>query len=572
MCKNLGSDLNRVATRFWRGLGSDVANSCAAMYKRGDFIGLAKLSVSPRSYTSPLKYLIDVAAVSLLRKAEDLPIDADQTAAAKQTFFEGEAECKRANQRLAPYRPDYQDFFTEDLRDPEIGAFISDVREIIVDWIGATPPRLENLEVRFGPGATYSHRATHCSVAHKMQDVPCYTRQASVVLDSWSKTQWGRYVLSELGGEVSEVRGNIFSTAPKTALVFRPIAKSAEINSSYQLATGRELRNRLLRNADWDLTSAAEIHKQVACEASLSRAKATLDFTNASGTVCKNLVRSCVPPVWFFLLDSLREPMTRIDGKWHLLEQFSSMGNGYTFELETILIGAIACAYARKRGRTGRLGVDVFVFGDDLIVDDDLAEPLQPIYKFFGLTFNREKSYWGQDNPFRESCGGDFFNGVPVRPFFLKEFPSEPADYIAFANGLTRLNQNIALAGGIPDLGAWFAVLDCLPANIRRLRGPQGLGDLVVHDADQSKWQIRKRSSIRYIGVWRPFRTRIHRFDRFHPKIVLACLTYGTGVSSPLGRCRRLPAMPEQGSDRTPFGLVPRNAVTSYKVGWVAWS
>jgi hypothetical protein len=310
----------------------------------------------------------------------------------------------------------------------------------------------------------------------------------------------------------------------------------------FQLGYGRIIRNRLSRHGI-HLDEGQDIHRRLAREASTDGRFATLDLSNASDTVCRNLVKLLLPPSWFAVLDSLRSKKTYFRGKWYLLEKFSSMGNGFTFELETLVFLCLASAFSEDL----RLGVDVFAFGDDIIVPTGISKDVIAALSFFGLKVNDEKSF--VSGPFRESCGGDYFLGVDVRPFFLKNSPSTPQQLISFANGITRSADNIARRTLVHR--AWLSILDGLPVEIRRLRGPKDLGDLVIHD-DRERWQVRRRHSIRYVRVYRPARFRKVSWKHFSPDVLLAAAVYG---------------VPWGGGE-----IIPRDSVSGYKIGWVAFS
>lgn len=556
----LPSDVTRQASLLFEGLGSPIALSAAIKLRYGEWDGLAASSVKPCSYTDAEAYLRDVAAVSFLKKLQQLPGTTDRRARAIEKWWEGERACFRTNERLCRYMPENSIFdSTEDgLAGSAVRETISLIRQIIVGWIGHSPPEL--LEGRFGPGATYSDRGGKTTVPDKMSSDPTLTRDAVWFLPQWLGTQWGA-ALAQRHGELSFVEGNRFATVPKTALIDRCIASEPSINGFYQLALGRALRKRLRRSptfekpdlAGWDLDRAQDVHRQVARESSVTSEYATLDLSNASDTVSKELVRLLLPRRWFLQLDDLRSKKTLLDKRWVVLEKFSSMGNGYTFELETIIFAAITCAVTRLTGcGEGRLGKDVFVFGDDIICKDEIVREVTAALSFFGFALNTEKSFSG-GIPFRESCGGDYFGGKSVRPFFLKELPNEPQGYIGLANGLRALNARFhQITGGDAILRAWFAVLDSLPTGIRNCRGPQDLGDAVIHDVE-ANWQTRWKDSIRYIRAYIPWKTKVVSYDLFAPQVVLACATYGTG-----------------GSER--WGVTPRDGLLGYKVGWVPFS
>jgi len=546
MKSSLPSELVRVVSFLLTDLGTPKSLSAAILLRESDWDGLAQLSVDPRCYTDSCSYLRDVAAVSIVKKLKELPTTFDRRARAIAKWNEGERDCYLSNERLARYL-DLKGFPAFSDADAGIKDFLSLVRKIIFSWIGSRPKTLTS--GRFGPGATYSDKARAATVPDKMSSAPSLTRDSVWYLPQWFGTQWGA-AFAARHGEFSFVPGNRFATVPKTCMVDRSIAAEPSINVFFQLGIGRELRS-CLRRAGWDLDRAQEIHRRVASESSVTREYATLDLSNASDTVSRNLVRLLLPRLWHDALNDLRSPKTLIDGRWIVLEKFSSMGNGFTFELETIIFAAISCAVSRQCGGIGELGVDVFVFGDDIIVKNDFVHSLLPVLKFCGFSLNIEKSYF-DDSPFRESCGGDFFSGKPVRPIYLQDDPNEPQKIIAFANQLWALEVRLRENGFALPPRARFAVCDQLPTGVRRCRGPQDLGDVVLWDVED-RWTVKWRSNgIRYIRVLRPFSDRFVGWGHFHPDVVLACATYGSGDGK--------------------RGILPRDSISGYKLGWTPYS
>jgi len=541
----LPSYLARSASLLFEGLRTPKSLTAAVMLREGDWDGLAKLSADPRSYTCSESYFRDAAAVAFLKKLQELPNGtAQRSSLAKEKWWDGERACYRSNERLTVYTRSNRN--SSD-RVAGVEALFALTQKIILSWIGPQPPDL--LSGRFGPGATFSDRGGKTTVPDKMSSEPSLTHDALWFLPQWYGTQWGA-ALAQRRGKVSFIRGNRFATVPKTSLIDRAIAAEPSINVFYQLALGGVIRSRLRSRAGWDLDRAQDIHRQVACRSSVTREFATLDLSNASDTVCKTLVEVLLPPRWHDQLNDLRSKATLIDGKWVHLEKFSSMGNGYTFELETLIFAALCCATLRLNGARGHLGADVFVFGDDIIIPGGMVRCVKSVLEYCGFSLNAEKSYFG-DEPFRESCGGDYFNGKPVRPFYLKALPTGPQDFVALSNGLTSLRDSLLESGFVLDLRAWLSVLDCLPTTVKRCRGPKALGDTVIWDSPET-WSTRWRHSIRYVRGIVATRHRVVSFDNFDAQVVLACATYGTGN--------------RQG------GVIPRDGVLGYGLAWLAFS
>nr|URG16446.1 MAG: RNA dependent RNA polymerase [Leviviridae sp.] len=562
---SLPNDVVRTVSLLLEDLDTPLSLSVEIKLRYGDWDGILDMNPDPRSYLDGDRYSRDAAACAILRKLQELPSTHDRGKAARQKWWEGERDCYRTNERLRRYLPENRLF---DDGSDAIREFFSRTRKIVFDWIGYGP---DDLAVgRFGPGATFSNRGGKTTVPDKMSSDPSLTRDAIWYLPQWLDTMWGSAWLQR-HGELSFVPGNRFTTVPKTAKTDRSIAVEPSINVFYQLALGGQLRRRLARRprkgkpyAGWDLDCAQAVHRQVAEAASVTREFATLDLSNASDTVARILVKILLPHAWHDALDDLRSKKTFIDGMWVMLEKFSSMGNGFTFELETIIFAALACAVTRECGYVGELGYDVFVFGDDIIVKTDVAHPLKSVLEFCGFSLNEDKTFI-DDVPFRESCGADFFAGKPVRPYFLKELPNGPQDYFGLANGIRHLADRLSETGWQLSRRAWFATLDCVPTRIRSCRGPKDLGDIVIYD-DEERWTKRYRAGIRYIRALKPDKRRVIPFSKFEAAVVLACATYGTGNTG-------TPVRSLDGDLRlSSEGVIPRDGLLSYKVGWVPWS
>lgn len=536
-------DVVDIVLAFCEGLASPVSLSVAILVRYGEWDQLASMQVDPLQYNCSERYFADVSAVSFLRKCKDLPTTIDRKAKALENFYAGERDCFRTNLRLSHYLDSQLNAGASDV----VERVIVSARKKIASILGPFPDLAEG---RFGPGATYGDRGQLTTVPDKMSSRPTLTSAALPFLFPWSGTAWASACASA-ENRPEFVKGNRFTTVPKDCTKDRGIAVEPSINLFYQLGMGQLIRRRL-RRAGLDLRIGQDIHKQVACEASIRGHLATIDLSNASDTVCSNLVRLLLPHRWYECLSALRSPCTYVEGRWVRLEKFSSMGNGYTFELETLIFLCLSIAAIQvDDGGDPIVGHDVFAFGDDIIVPDESCKNVIAVLQYFGMTTNERKTFIS--GPFRESCGGDYFRGVNVRPYFLKEFPSEPQHFIAMANGIRRLahSEHCPPYRDYLIRRAWFRIMDAIPSDIRRLRGPQDLGDLVIHDA-KDRWSLRVRNCIRYIQVYRPARFRVIGWAHFKPDVVLATALYGVGDGL--------------------RGITPRNAVIGFKKGWVPFS
>lgn len=524
-------------------VGTPLAYKAGLSARRMDWEALASIEVKPSTYTCPLTLLGDSQVSAFLKKHPALPLGLDRKAKARELFWEAESQCFQANQRLSRLLLDREAYGTR------IGQFVSTWRKKVARILRSAPSwdSLTN-DIRFGPGSTFLNTGPYVQMAYKLSDGYTRTELIEPALKPWRETVWSRYaangyqgVPADFGGtldwcstehdahfaqrDFEVIRGNRFTTVPKDAKKDRGICVEPSLNVAYQLAIGGEISRRLKRSLGWDKRTAQDYHRTLARIGSLTGAIATIDLSMASDTVCSNLVRLLLPDDWCDLVFRTRSSHTRLDGKWVLLEKFSSMGNGFTFELETLLFWTLALTVQDLEGIMTdpyTPGLATSVFGDDMVVPSCTANSTVAALKFFGFKPNEEKTFL--TGRFRESCGGDFLNGYDVRPVFLKTELKEPHELIALANGLYRIGDRFgAIYHSRNFIRPWFKVLDFIPSDIRCLRGPPELGDLVITDAQwRQRGQVTVRESRRYVRVWRPVRYQETEFEQLRPGVLHA--------------------------------------------------
>jgi hypothetical protein len=536
----MDSQMRKIALAAMEELNCPRSLSVAILIRYNEWAQIATMATEPLHYQDAHSYSLAVQASDLLRKVEDLDTGIDREANAIEKWELAESWCYSTNERLA-------EFLHSPLRRTE-GRSIENVilraRGLVRKWLGALP---DWLEPRFGPGATISDKSSVCLIPDKLTSEPTCTPDATFLAYLWRETAWGRAALNRGQEDFRIVRGNVFFLVPKDGKTRRACAKGPSINGSYQLAVGRFLRKRL-KTIGIDLKDGQETHRQLACSASLLGHMASIDLTSASDCLATNLVKLLLPPDWFDLLNWLREPFTQLPfrgNKWKKLEKFSAMGNGFTFELETLVFLALCCAVD-----AGEPGKSVFVYGDDILVPTESADDVISCLSFFGFRANEGKTF--RDGPFRESCGGDYWLGQAVRPYQLKDTPREPHQWIGLANGLRAAFRRLRIQGYKTVL----KVIDQIPSAARQY-GPEGLGDLCLHE-EEPRWSVRTKHSIRYIKVWAPAQYRKVLFKGFSYDVQWASALYGTSWASHEDQDRR--------------HLVPRDGVTGFMPKWVPYS
>lgn len=275
----------------------------------------------------------------------------------------------------------------------------------------------------FGPGAS--------------NEVP-WTHPVDKMYASWSCTDPCKPLVYQLrrnhaylnffdevaGLHVHSARGSQLLTVPKNQEKVRTIAKEPLGNMCIQLAAGRYLSHALLLRG-CDISCQQPRNRALAKLGSVDGSLATLDLSSASDCITPSLVEALFPDEWFDLLTSIRSPEISSDGVWYKLNMISTMGNGYTFPLMTLIIVSLIYAMRRVHG-----GPNLFVnwsntavFGDDIVIPVSEVSELVKLLKDAGFIVNLDKSYFS--GPFRESCGGDYYRGVDVSPFYVKSLATD---------------------------------------------------------------------------------------------------------------------------------------------------
>lgn len=434
-----------------------------------DWDALATLEVRPQDYgdgtnASVAAYKQDAALAALFTKNGDLQTTFDRREACLVKWWESEKCCALTNARFSNF---LRGFYPEE--DWRIVEFLHRVQRRVKRLLGPLPVSLQG---KFGPGSTYESSILLGDAARSLTTVDkidaLWGTSSAHELASYACVA-DRYLAPEAYGiHTSQrvvVRASRWSSVNKNAKTDRSIGLEPGVNVYLQLGVGYAFKVPLLR-CGIDLPRGQERHRFLARNA-LTLGLATLDESMASDLWASNAVRFllALAPEWLALMEAVRTPYMEVEGSVVRLEKFSSMGNGFTFPLQTLLF------YAVTREIVGEDAL-VSVFGDDIICPAEKAQDVMAALRFFGHKPNEQKSFYV--GGFRESCGEDFLNGKPVRPHYLTEWPKGPPSWISFANGLWRRDSGFAFT----KLRLW--VLRQIPTTYR-FGGPEVLGDAVIH-------------------------------------------------------------------------------------------
>lgn len=429
-----------------------------------DFSGLrdhspayAALSVSDASAARQIS--------AFFSKRKDVDAGIDRRAAAIATFADAESLCRETNELLRLVRKG------EVALPPPTEVALYYARQWIAKVLGPVPS-ISDLSLRFGPGATTSVSKKNASPVSKLDGVLSCSEDLIPIVrsvleelpawvaskETWSSEQretdaWGiraslgqlfelplsvddnSFIESELdkvyacppgvlrspdpGSYVTavvpvEIHTGRLAFVPKSYKTDRSVMVEPVLNTMLQGGLGRHISGRL-RKFGLDIRQ-QEPNQALAQEGSLTGALATLDLSSASDTIATELVWDLLPHDWAWLLSKARTSRCDLDGESLLLEKFCSMGNGFTFPLETLIFWALT------RGTCEALDISttqVRVYGDDIIVPCSAFEALCANLRCLGFLPNKTKSFAA--GPFRESCGADYLRGFNIRPSFVTD-------------------------------------------------------------------------------------------------------------------------------------------------------
>ncbi|DAD50113.1 TPA_asm: RNA-directed RNA polymerase [ssRNA phage Gerhypos.3_19] len=363
-----------------------------------------------------------------------------------------EAENEATNDRLFITPDTYQIMSRVSYSD-----FVCWCRDHIAGIIGDTAP-IEALIGSFSGGASTSRPRTSSHPSSKFSGNLHVTEHCLGLFIDVVDEMPG-WINAQNPMTVEIVKGNVLFTVPKKTDIDRVACKEPDLNMFIQKGIGSYFRS-CLRRTGINLNDQS-INRSLAREGSITGKLATLDLSSASDSVSSGLVELLLPVTWYTLLDSARSPVTIIDGEEHRNHMFSSMGNGFTFELESLIFLVLARAVRHFRRDRGV----VSVYGDDIICPTGSVPELTWVLNYFGFSVNLEKSF--DSGPFRESCGGHYYDGVDITPFYIRKPIENLEDLIDVANKLRQwgsIPDSILIANEIEPLWLWLKsyVPECL--------------------------------------------------------------------------------------------------------------
>ncbi len=257
--------------------------------------------------------------------------------------------------------------------------------------------------------------------------------------DTWSLAEMQRH--TRFGEELTASNRLFF--VPKTAVISRTCCTEPLVNMLFQQALGAFLEECLAKSFGVSLKTQAGFNRELARIGSENGSFGTIDLQSASDSISWSLVQRIAPSslLGYFRLFRCESTLLPGGGKMDL-GMISTMGNGFTFPLQTIIFAcALRAVYQLMGLDSGCPKTQFGVFGDDIIVKQEAYGFLVRSLTKLGFKVNDQKSF--NVGPFRESCGGDYFNGSFIRGVYITSLETVTDVYSA----INRLNRWSALAG-----------------------------------------------------------------------------------------------------------------------------
>ena len=383
-----------------------------------------------------------------------------------ERFHEAEALCRETNERLAvtgfkgPFEQEI--LLAKKIAALVLGPFSLNAMAGSFGW---------------GPGSTTRVRRSEADAAYKYSGKPETTYNNAAFAEAAIRCNplWTQSILSQDecpdGRLTTEVPGNRVVTVPKNYKTDRTIAIEPCMNIFVQKGIGAVMRRRL--NAAGCNLNDQTRNQRLARIGALSGLLATVDLSMASDTLSREFVSRFIRADWLMALEQSRSQFGVLpSGEKIFYQKFSSMGNGYTFELESLIFYSLALAHCRIHGAETQR---VSVYGDDIIIPSAVTDSFLALLRFCGFKPNEKKTH--KDGSFRESCGKHYFLEHDVTPFYVRKPVSALEDLFLVHNNLYRWVLRV-----LPDRFEEFVPLlksirRLAPAKWRRARLPDGFGD-----------------------------------------------------------------------------------------------
>jgi len=448
------------------------ALTVALLFKYGEHVQLLALKCDPIEYNIVVDFHDAYAATLFLSKADFLVVPFKKDVVAYEKFAQYEQLCKHTNDR-------FRNLSLDPLYRGSNASLLFAMQRKIASILGQFNGDEWFDSADWGPGVTTNLKGCHVSATNKFHSENGITRDLYALvgpLMSEAYPSWHEHLSTRYFGEEGSnqfVTGNSLCTVPKNSKTDRVIAVEPGLNLWFQKGIGAMIRRRL-RRVGIDLQDQSH-NQRFALLASKTGHLATIDFSSASDSIATELIREVLPHDWFLCMDASRSKLGVTKAESVRWNKFSSMGNGFTFELESLIFFAAAQVVCDYLGDGGSISV----YGDDVIIPTPCVKLFSEFCTFLGFKVNMEKSFFSPDLLFRESCGSHYFRGFDCKPIFLKEKLRNAQSFYKLANSIRLLAHRSHFNSGCDKRfrNCYYRLVEGVPRALR-LGVPSHLGDI----------------------------------------------------------------------------------------------
>lgn len=234
---------------------------------------------------------------------------------------------------------------------------------------------------------------------------------------------------------ITIVDGCAISYVDKDNDAKRVITREPLLNMICQLVVSGGVKHCLRKGWSYDKETAQGVHGNMISDLNY----ATFDLSNASNSNWLPVVEWFLPSNLFGHLLNTRSPVGTWKGQSHEFAMLAPMGNGFTFEIMTVILMAVAksCDYQSS------------VYGDDIIIKKTFSDVFLATLSYMGYQVNTSKSF--NSGYFRESCGAFFHKERYLRSYKV-EYATDAFDAVINVNKLIILRDILGINDSLREL------------------------------------------------------------------------------------------------------------------------
>lgn len=320
-----------------------------------------------------------------------------------------------------------------------------------------------------GPGAAQKADSSYMvsklfesTISYIDPDLIRVFRAAVSMTDFWNEAEKLRY--QKFG--FTAVRGCKIFFAPKNAEISRTCGTQPSLEMLFQKAISAFLEKRGESFFGISLRTQPDFNRNLARRGSIDGSFGTIDSISASDYISEQLFRVATPncPLKTMMMKTRDKLAVLPDGTEVALKMMSTMGNGYTFALQTVIFASVVRAVYHVMGFPCNCPETQFgVFGDDIIVRREAYEFTVKMLHKLGFRVNVGKSF--NTGQFRESCGHDYYAGTNIRGVYIRSLET-PQEVYSAINRLTRWSarHGIKITRTLQLLLSWVRFIPVPPS------------------------------------------------------------------------------------------------------------